>query len=168
MRQKRLSKKVIAKFKIINECLKRGMPEKEIVEILAKQFNQIERCQYLVIRKYHAEPDLVSSSLVALSKGEPFFYNREDSCYFCNGEKQLIDHHLSYNPQKLIKICLPCHNKLHFLIDEYHKNIKEKEETIWKLNQRLDIIQNAFGTIKEEVEPNFLPKKKSENDYEKY
>lgn len=164
-RKKRLSKRVTAKFRIINECIKKGMNDTQIIEFLAKQFHQVERCQYVTLKQYYSNPDIVNECLSVISSGEPFFYNDTESCYFCNSSKQIIQHHLSYNPQKLIKICSSCHNKLHFLIKEYHTNIKEKDETIYKLNQRLDIINNAFTTVNNIVKYNpFL--ENNEKSYE--
>lgn len=161
-KMKRLSKKVAAKFKIIHECLKQNIPESRIVEILAQQFNQVERCQYLVLKKYHSSPELVAESVIKLSNGEKVYYNESKECYFCKSKESIREHHVSYNPQRIMNICLSCHNKLHFVIEEYHKNIKQKEEIIFNLNERLDVIQKAFNSISKEILP-----LKSEKDYEK-
>jgi hypothetical protein len=39
-----------------------------------------------------------------------------NQCYFCKDKEKLVDHHVSYDPEILVRLCDPCHKKLHRLL----------------------------------------------------
>lgn len=38
---------------------------------------------------------------------------KKHECYICKSIKQTVEHHISYLPQIVIKVCQGCHNKIH-------------------------------------------------------
>lgn len=68
-----------------------------------------------------------------IKKPKEYLQKRKE-CYFCK-EKDVMEHHMSYKPERVIYLCRACHNKLHFVIDKYHKYIKE--QMISKNNEKV-------------------------------
>lgn len=99
---------------------------------------RIKRLQYRY-RNYENPLEEVKEMFMAITKGysdkdfyellkekpKKRFIQKSKDCYFCKNNK-IIMHHMSYSPEVLIYLCKSCHNKLHFLVQEYHKQIKER------------------------------------------
>jgi len=49
-------------------------------------------------------------------------------CFICKEEKKLLTHHISYFPEKTIKICYSCHGKISQRVDGYEKYSPKKDE----------------------------------------
>lgn len=39
-------------------------------------------------------------------------------CFKCGKEKETINHHISYNPEKIVDCCRSCHKKIHNRVRE--------------------------------------------------
>lgn len=147
-----ISNKTKEKFKIIESMLKDGKSEGEIVSRLGKDFNVIPRTQYKIIQSYYTGRTTTNRNnncfekrdmIIRTNKGKNKTSLGDNKCYFCNDEN-IMEHHISYTPEKTIKLCYSCHKKLHNIIDNYHKIVLSKDEIIASFNNLLNGIKTKI------------------------
>jgi hypothetical protein len=155
-----ISKKTKEKFELIRKLLTEGKKESEIVELLSNIYKVIPRTQYRIIKSYYTQMPTTQKTIKAIGGlnniSKKIICN--GYCYFCLKNNNLIEHHLSYNPEVLISLCQQCHSKLHFLIKDYHNNNLEKDkiityytQLIGELNRVMAKMNNAQNDTKSET-----------------
>lgn len=63
-------------------------------------------------------------------------------CYFCF-EKKVEEHHINYDPERLVYLCATCHNKIHFVMEEYHKDGVKKDRIIKDMRNNKTEVKNG-------------------------
>lgn len=74
------------------------------------------------------------------------YLNEENECYFCENRKT-IKHHFSYNPERIVYICLKCHSKIHVIQEAYHNGNLQKDIKIKTLERTLKIITDEIKSV---------------------
>jgi len=140
-----LAKKTKEKLKWIKKNEPAFEYERDLIKELAKKFKIHEKSAKRVYQVYSKE--LVNLNSGTNKKGRMNVekcFSKIEECYFCKN-KDIVEHHISYFPEKIIYICKSCHLKLHHIIKEYHKNeIKRSEE----FNDLFIIIKKLHSILK--------------------
>ena len=67
----------------------------------------------------------------------------KNKCYF-GGGGELLEHHISYEPEITVTLSRTNHAKLHALVKEYHSQILKKDEDIRRFKTKLDNIKRII------------------------
>ena len=109
----------------------KGQEAWEIKELMSSKYNICERTISRRIKEVQTGIRQTISSTPKINRTKI-----SDNCYFC-GNDDVVTHHISYVPEVIINLCESCHSKLHYVVDEYHKQIKEKDF----------ILAEVFGSV---------------------
>lgn len=129
------SKKMTERFQKIEQLQKEGKTKNEIVKYFFNKGMKKDKI-YRTIASYEVGAVVVHSK-PKLYGGRPIMREEEKNkqklssgtCIFCKKEKT-IEHHVSYNPEITVNICVSCHSILHRIIEKYHQQITEKDSFI--------------------------------------
>ncbi len=125
------TKKVYQKVNYIRSLLTEGYPDFIIKDKFLKKFNCHFTTYYdnFKLAKTSEPPKrLVTQKLRQETKGKENRRLGEKGIDYFTGEKADINHHISYDPVITVSLTVKSHNKLHSLIDEYHKVIVELQK----------------------------------------
>lgn len=130
-----------------------GYPKKEICTKISLEkglhFRHIGR----VIREMVNEPTILKKRTI---KNQKVYKINSKQCYFCGNKKDNIFHHVSYNPEVVVRLCRSCHGKIHFLQKKDHEANIKKDSYIKKVHDSLEDLNKIL-----------FPKKSSSNNVRK-
>jgi len=61
---------------------------------------------------------------------------KEWKCELCGATNKLVNHHISYVPERILVVCTSCHAKLHYY-PEFKEICPDIKRTDWKLLKRI-------------------------------
>lgn len=68
------------------------------------------------------------------------------NCYICKKEMKLIEHHISYLPQIVIRVCQGCHNKIHLgKLNQYCSFSRRQKLIFYKHKNHLEFRKCSQG-----------------------
>jgi len=125
------SDKMQERMNMLKDLKEQGLSKKEICNRLIKDKGWKKDKFYRTWASLEWGVVVNHSRPISPSPFKPIkkYIQDEKKCYFCNNS-QVIEHHLSYNPERIIYLCESCHVKLHFIIETYHLNGIEKDERL--------------------------------------
>lgn len=106
-----------------NEAIKRINRLKKRYKDYENPIQEIKE-QFMAITSGYTEKDF---NLLLKGKPKKEYLQKNKECYFC-GNIEIIEHHVNYKPEVILYLCNSCHKKTHFLIEEYHKEIKKMQK----------------------------------------
>ena len=150
-----ISKKMRIRLKLIEELKKEGLNKEQIRIKFMVAYHFKKDVFYRTWASYEWGGIVVNHSKPINHKKIKESLNKEDCCYFCN-YSTTIEHHFSYNPERTVFICASCHNKIHKIQEEYHKEGLNKDRYIELLESSINKIREILS-LKTPQEP---PKEK--------
>ena len=120
-KRKTLAKKTKDKLKWIEENKKNYLYDYDLRDALVKQFNLNSRYAYRLIDLFNGKIENTTPKTQNIITNNGKIFLNETNCYFCKCLSEIVQHHISYNPEKIIYLCSSCHNKIHIIMKEQHE-----------------------------------------------
>jgi len=136
-----IQKKTLEKYKEIETLLNLGYTNNEIKEHLSKKYNNHPRHIERLIYNYKKQKLALTDKTNVIIHKDKKIRIGEENCYFCGTNKELVEHHISYNPQIVVTLCHSCHSKFHYIFKKYHEIILKKDITLYRISQHLKKIK---------------------------
>lgn len=98
----------------------------------------------------------IENELITLAKSMPW------SCQLCGATGKLVNHHISYIPERILVVCPKCHSKIHAIYPDICPKIKRSDWLIVKrilypakledekLLKKYEFIDNKLDLYKEQ------------------